>query len=260
MEWMRGSLAVVWLVVGLMAGCVAAHTGEHDDSPPFEPGDAENPGFSTAIPTNRVPAAGSDSGVGLLDASGLDAGELDASGLDATAVDGSDRAAASPGPGVSDAGAASDATPADASSGPSCTITAHTDATGGMYSGRHGCAVWIADSAKRLVKTLFLATRIAGHTRLPDYPRNPASAVDVVTAATLREPKHHSYTWDLRDLDGGSVPPGVYTLNVETHCSAGDSGLPAISWVTVPFDTSMLPLTQSGVPDGAIRAANVTCR
>lgn len=132
----------------------------------------------------------------------------------------------------------------------SCKITASTDASDTFfYAGKYGCAVWISDSAKKLTKAFFVATRISSRSGLPTYrTQSSGVSVDVTTGATLNAPKQHSYTWDL-----SGVSPGQYSLNVEVHSSNGTT------LVSVPFDTSKAPVSEQGA-QGEVKSAQITCQ
>jgi hypothetical protein len=138
----------------------------------------------------------------------------------------------------------------------SCSITASTDASDTLfYAGKYGCAVWIGNASNKLVKTFFLATRIASRSGVATFQRQASGmTIDVVAGATLNSPKQHQYTWNLKDAKGASVPAGKYTLNVETHSSSGDTT------VSVPFDTSSGMVNAMGSPSGGIRSATIKCQ
>jgi hypothetical protein len=159
---------------------------------------------------------------------------------------------------ASDAGASLEASaPQDASGGSisSCTITATTDAsnTSFFYYGKYGCAVWIGDSAKRVIKAFFVATRISSRSGLPAYQAASSGVrVDVTTGATLSAPKQHQFTWPLIDSTGAKVPPGSFTLNVETHSENG------VTLVTVPFATTA-PVSEMAAPKAEVLSAGIVC-
>lgn len=187
---------------------------------------------------------------------------------DASAAWPNDAGGGSVGPGASDASLARDAAMPDAGGAgardaggtggtggalASCTINASTDASGKVqYNGKYGCAVWVGDGAKKVVKTFFVATRIASRTGLPSY-RTASSGVtvDVVTGATLTQPMQHNYTWT---NNGGALPSGSYTLNVETHSSSG------VNFVSIPFATSAGSVSATGNPNGDVKSASISCK
>jgi hypothetical protein len=147
--------------------------------------------------------------------------------------------------------------PPDASGGSisSCTVTATTDAsnTSFFYYGKYGCAVWIGDSAKRVVKAFFVATRIASRSGLPAYQAASSGVrVDVTTGATLNAPKQHQFSWALTDSTGAKVPPGSFTLNVETHSEKG------VTLVTVPFNTTA-SVSEMAAPKAEVLSAGIVC-
>jgi hypothetical protein len=216
-----------------------------------------------------VPGAdgGAQPGAGLPEAGALgpaqlpDGGALDAQVVaDASGGTGTQRDASSRGDANSPA-EASVSTDAESQPMPgagltSCSIAASTDASDTrFYAGKYGCAVWIGNASNKLVKTFFLATRIASRSGVSTFQRQAAGmTVDVVAGATLNAPKQHQYTWDLKDAKGGNVPPGKYTLNVETHSSNGDTT------VSVPFDTSSGMVSAMGTASGGIRSATIKCQ
>jgi hypothetical protein len=138
----------------------------------------------------------------------------------------------------------------------SCSITASTDASDTLfYAGKYGCAVWIGNASSKLVKTFFLATKVSGRSGVSTFQRAASGmTVDAVAGATLNSAKQHQYAWDLKDAKGAAVPPGKYTLNVETHSSNGDTT------VSVPFDTSTGTVSAMGSPSGGIRSAQISCQ
>jgi hypothetical protein len=138
----------------------------------------------------------------------------------------------------------------------SCMISANTDASNTfLYRGKYGCAVWIGDASKKVVKAFFLATRIASRSGLSTYrTASTGVTVDIVAGATLGAAKQHQYTWDLKGPSGAPVAPGKYTLNVETHSSNGDVTL------SVPFELGSQPVSAMGGPMGEIQAASIRCQ
>ncbi len=137
----------------------------------------------------------------------------------------------------------------------SCSITASTNADDAFfYNGKYGCGVWIANSAGKAVKVFMVATRIANRSGLNAY-RSATSGVmvDVVASTTLQAAKQHQYTWDLKDMSGMPVAPGSYKLTIETHSSSG------VAVVTVPFDTSKGPVSETGTPSIDVRSASIKC-
>jgi hypothetical protein len=137
----------------------------------------------------------------------------------------------------------------------SCSISASTNADDAFfYNGKYGCGVWIANSAGKAVKVFMVATRIANRSGLSAY-RTATSGVmvDVTASATLQSAKQHQYTWDLKDMSGAAVPSGSYKLVVETHSSSGDAV------VSVPFDTSKGPVSETGSPMIDVRSASINC-
>jgi len=154
---------------------------------------------------------------------------------------------------VADAGSAPQVDAGGAASGNGatrCTVSASTDASSAFrYAGKYGCAVWISDASSKVLKAFLVATRIASRSGLSTYSRQSSGvSVDVTTGATLSSARQHNYTWDL-----AGVTPGPYTLNVETHSSNGDVV------VSVPFDTSMAPVSESGAARGDIKSASISC-
>ena len=68
----------------------------------------------------------------------------------------------------------------------SCTITATTDAsTAPRYRGEYGCAVWIANESKKVVKAFLVATLISSRSGVPTY-RSQASGESRRLRASLR--------------------------------------------------------------------------
>jgi hypothetical protein len=210
---------------------------------------AHDAGASTdsALPQPGLPEAGGTLGQPSVDAAVANVGR------DASAPDAGPREAS-----VSvEAGASADAGEqvAPGAAATSCTITASTDAADTFfYAGQYGCAVWIGNASNKLVKTFFLATKVASRSGVSSFQRAASGmTVDAVAGATLRSAKQHQYSWDLKDAKGAPVTAGKYTLNVETHSSNGDVT------VSVPFDTSS-GASEKGSPNGGIRSAGIDCR
>jgi len=94
----------------------------------------------------------------------------------------------------------------------------------GPASNQH--AVWIEDMDGNVVRTLFASrwTADGGYRRRPDsialwaqragLANLTSAKVDAVSGATPAT-GHQSYTWDLTDAGGSTVPPGDYIIFVE---------------------------------------------
>lgn len=202
------------------------------------------------LPEAGLPPSGGNQG-GIQGGGGFDAGSVAPPTRDAGSQPQLDATT------QTDARASEDAgDPGPTTVGPTrCTITASTDASNTfLYAGKYGCAVWIGDASKKVVKAFFLATRIASRSGLSTY-RTASSgvSVDVVAGATLSSPKQHMYTWDLKSAAGAAAAAGSYTLNVETHSSNGDKT------VSVPFELGTGPVMATATPAGEVRAASIQC-
>lgn len=90
-----------------------------------------------------------------------------------------------------------------------------TETYGGKYQPRNVGAVWVEDGSGKLVKSLEVWTRT--RTRyLTRYNQARAGArIDVLTTGTLATHRAHQAMWDLKDINGTTVKPGVYKLWLE---------------------------------------------
>ena len=142
-----------------------------------------------------------------------DAAAHDAAVSDAALVDASDELDAG-------AGDAPDAM-ADAATEPfdplkPCTFDVTTLSQGGRYAPKNIGAIWIARADGSWVKTLELWASVRlRYLEAYRAANTTGNKVDAVTSPTLRMPKTHSVTWNLKDAQGKDVPDGDYQVQVE---------------------------------------------
>jgi len=177
-------------------------------------------------------------------------------------------------PSGADAGPATDAgTPVspDASTPPTtggslskCTFTATTNAPSGSYANAYVCAIWVQNSAGKLVRTLaYYASQRARYLTAYAAARGSA-AVDTTSGASINQGKskaagldtvNHNLTWDLKDTAGSVVPDGAYSIRVETTSSNGTG--PS---VTIAFDKNGSAVNLSPADSGKVTAMHLTCQ
>ena len=108
-----------------------------------------------------------------------------------------------------------------------------TQSLGGRYSPKNVGAVWVTDSAGKLVKSLEVWARVRLRYLLSYAAARGSARPDVTATATLTNHKAHTATWDLMGTMGAALPPGKYTLHAEVTDSHMDG-----KTISVPFDTS----------------------
>jgi hypothetical protein len=245
---------------GLDAGAVAGGDGGGlvlDGAITSGDGGAADEDASTDVPDAAVEDSGAGGGMdaGKPDAGAPDAGKPDAGAPDAGKPDAGTPDAGKPDAGTPDAGAP------DAGGGSisSCTVTATTAAQrSGIQYDMYGCALWIQDSAGKLVRRFALYyTSGKSYTRLNSYNTavSGVSPLDGVTGASITGARTHNFTWNVKNGAGAVVPDGSYKLVIENHGNAGDRTL------SVPFTKAGASAVNATVADAqGVSGARITCK
>jgi hypothetical protein len=113
-----------------------------------------------------------------------------------------------------------------------------TSPVGMRYQPKNIGAIWVEDSTGKVVKSLEVWA-LTRRRNLTNYLSSLAGAsIDVTATATLGSHRTHHATWNMKDRNGAAVPPGKYSLFMETtdDDATGRSN-------SVAFDTSAGPQT-----------------
>jgi hypothetical protein len=113
-----------------------------------------------------------------------------------------------------------------------------TSPVGGRYQPRNIGAIWVEDGNGKLVKSLEVWAALRRRYLTAYVSALAGGFVDVTASATLGSHRAHHATWNMKDRNGAAVPPGKYTLVMETTDDdrTGRSN-------SVDFDTSAGPQT-----------------
>lgn len=180
-------------------------------------------GAADASDTSASPNIGAGSGASDTPQAGADApGDLSAdAGVDAGGAAGADGTPSLPEVTLS-----------------SLSFDVTTSPVGYNYQPRNIGAIWIEDSAGQLVKSLEVWAKTRRRYLTRYQSALSGSSVDVTASATLQSHRTHHVSWDLKDKNGATVPPGVYSLVLELT-----DGNQTGRTTGVEFDTSAGPMT-----------------
>jgi hypothetical protein len=113
-----------------------------------------------------------------------------------------------------------------------------TATQGGRYQPRNIGAIWIADGAGKLIKSLKVWARIRQRYLVKYNAARSGMPIDVTATATLSSHQMHRVSWDLKDRAGAAAPPGKYRVVIEVTDNHEGGVLAQFD-----FDTSLGPAT-----------------
>lgn len=103
----------------------------------------------------------------------------------------------------------------------SATLNVTTVTTGSGYNPYHVLAVWITDINGNNLRTIDCRAGIRIVYLTSWKASFKGGATDAVSGATLSTHAARSYVWNYKSRDGGTVPDGMYYLNVEFSEGSG---------------------------------------
>jgi hypothetical protein len=147
----------------------------------------------------------------------------------------------------------------------SCKLDATTNSPGGNYANAYVCAIWIEDSAGKLVRTLAYYAGSRARYLTAYVASRSGAGVDATSGATINsgkskaagaDTKVHSLSWDLKSAAGAAAASGSYKLKIELTSSNGSGPV-----TTIPFalGSSPVDLTPSGLGAG-VSGVHFTCQ
>lgn len=132
-------------------------------------------------------------------------------------------------------------------------FTVRTTSPGGSFSPKNIGAIWVEDSLHHFVKTL---TLWASKRKQYLYSWNTASSgnvVDAVTGATSLTHSNHSAFWNLKDVNGNTVPNGNYKLKIEMTDQHAQGPLAEFTFPVGVATDSLVPADQTYFHDMVLR-------
>jgi len=126
----------------------------------------------------------------------------------------------------------------------SMTFTVRTVTYNGAYGPRNAGAIWITNGQNQFVKTLKVWASQYRYTLVRWLASSGNNTTGAVTSASLNSHQLHTVNWNARNLQGGLVDDGNYTVNVEFTEHNASQNNPG-KYKTVTFSKSLTAIDQT---------------